>query len=45
MGDVNTYPLVTDINGDGKSDLVAGNLAPSGNYAQAILQISINTGK
>lgn len=45
MGDSNTYPLVTDMNGDGKADLVAGNLAPSGNYAQVILQISINTGK
>jgi hypothetical protein len=45
MGDANTYPLVTDMNGDGKADLVAGNLAPGGNYAQAILQISLNTGK
>lgn len=45
MGDTNTYPLVTDMNGDGKADLVAGNLAPSGNFAQAILQISLNTGR
>jgi hypothetical protein len=32
MGDANTYPLAKDMNGDGKADLVAGNLAPGGNY-------------
>lgn len=45
MGDANTYPLVTDMNGDGKADLIAGNLAPGANLAQTILQISLNTGK
>lgn len=45
MGDVNTYPLVTDMNGDGKADLIGGNIGPVSNLSLAILHISLNTGQ
>jgi len=45
LGDANSFPLVADMNGDGKADLVAGNVSPGGNYAKLILQVSLNTGK
>lgn len=45
MGDTNSYPLVSDMNGDGKADLIVGNLGPSNNMSFVVLQISLNTGK
>lgn len=49
LGDINTYPLVADLNRDGRADLVACNLNPTsmvtGPASKVVLQISLNSGK
>lgn len=45
MGDINSYALVSDMNGDGKANLIVGNLGPVQNATFVVLQISLNTGK